>query len=40
MSGSVAIEIGPEGDNLDEYLEEVTPILQSLRFTKHSPEPS
>jgi hypothetical protein len=32
--GNVAIEISPEGDSLVEYLEEVTPILQSLRFAK------
>jgi hypothetical protein len=31
--GNVAIEISPEGDSLAEYLEKVTPILQSLRFT-------
>jgi hypothetical protein len=31
--GNVAIEISPEGHNLAEYLEKVTPILQSLRFT-------
>jgi hypothetical protein len=35
--GNVAIEIGPEGASLREYLEEVTPILRSLRFAKHSP---
>jgi hypothetical protein len=35
MSGNVAIEIGPEGDSLHEYLQAVTPILQSLRFAKH-----
>jgi hypothetical protein len=33
--GNVAIEISPEGDSLAEYLKEVTPILQSLRFAKH-----
>jgi hypothetical protein len=32
--GNVAIEISPEGHNLAEYLEKVTPILQSPRFTK------
>ena len=32
--GNVAIEIGPKGDSLVEYLKKVTPILQSLRFTK------
>lgn len=30
--GNVAIEVGPEGGSLEEYLEEVAPIIQSLRF--------
>jgi hypothetical protein len=34
LSGNVAIEIGPEGDSLDEYLDKATPILRSLRFAK------
>jgi hypothetical protein len=37
LGGNVAIEISPEGDSLDEYLDEVAPILRSLRFGKHSP---
>lgn len=32
--GNVAIEIGPEGASLPEYLKEVRPILRSLRFAK------
>jgi hypothetical protein len=32
--GNVAIEVGPEGSSLPDYLGAVTPILQSLRFTK------
>lgn len=30
--GNIAIEVGPEGGSLDEYLEEVIPIIESLRF--------
>ena len=30
--GNVAIEVGPEGDSLDEYLIEVLPIIESLSF--------
>jgi hypothetical protein len=33
--GNVAIEIGPEGTSLAEYLRKVTPILRSLRFAKN-----
>jgi hypothetical protein len=36
-TGNVAIEIGPEGDSLDEYLEKVAPILRSLRFDPLAP---
>ncbi len=32
--GNVAIEIGPEGGGLAEYMKLVTPILKSLRFGK------
>ena len=32
--GNIAIEVSPEGDSMVEYLENVTPILHSLRFTK------
>ena len=32
--GNVAIEIGPEGASLPEYLKQVRPILRSLRFAK------
>jgi hypothetical protein len=32
--GNVAIEIGPKGDSMVKYVKKVTPILQSLRFTK------
>ena len=38
--GNVAIEIGPEGTSLAEYLRAVTPILRSLRFAKQWPESS
>ena len=31
--GNVAIEVGPEGASLPEYLELVSPIIDSLRFT-------
>jgi hypothetical protein len=31
--GNVAIEVGPEGDSLPEYLELVEPIIDSLQFT-------
>lgn len=31
--GNVAIEVGPEGDGLPEYLELVEPIIDSLQFT-------
>lgn len=30
--GNVAIEVGPEGESLDEYLIEVLPIIESLSF--------
>jgi hypothetical protein len=30
--GNVAIEVGPEGGSLEEYLEEVAPIIESLQF--------
>jgi hypothetical protein len=30
--GNVAIEVGPEGQDLDQYLEEVMPIIQTLEF--------
>lgn len=30
--GNVAIEVGPEGNSLDEYLIEVLPIIESLSF--------
>ena len=29
---NVAIEVGPEGSSLDEYMDEVTPIIESLAF--------
>ena len=32
---NIAIEVLPEGRALPEYLREVTPIIQSLRFAKH-----
>jgi len=32
--GNVAIEVGPEGASLPEYLKEIRPILRSLRFAK------
>ena len=31
--GNVAIEVGPEGSSLDEYLTEVQPIIESLEFS-------
>jgi hypothetical protein len=33
--GNVAIEISPEGDSLPEYMTQVTPTVQSLRFAKN-----
>jgi hypothetical protein len=30
--GNVAIEVGPEGDDLDAFLNEVLPIIDSLKF--------
>ena len=30
--GNVGIEVGPEGTSLEEYLELVTPIIQSLEL--------
>jgi hypothetical protein len=32
--GNVAIEVGPEGTSLEEYLELVTPIIEGIRFGK------
>lgn len=32
--GNVAIEISPEGDSLNEYMQKVTPLLRALRFGK------
>jgi hypothetical protein len=32
--GNVAIEVGPEGQSLPEYLREAMPIIQSLRFAR------
>jgi len=34
--GNIAIEVGPEGDSLEEYLAEVMPIIDSLRFAANS----
>jgi Concanavalin A-like lectin/glucanases superfamily len=32
--GNVAIEVGPEGESLEDYLEVVTPIIEGIRFGK------
>ena len=30
--GNIAIEVGPEGESLEDYLGEVMPIIDSLQF--------